>query len=255
MSGKDFSSHEFEVGFLDVEIFESKLLDETQAVYHEKYRKMTSDELLNRYVESHKNPKRWEKLAKYYVEPHQDIPKENKNELASIIRTAPDERIIQNFLKEHPYFLTRGIHPAHHGQVCIPKPQLGNQYGPDFFIAGLDSAGWSWFGVELENPTYSMFTRTGEVTKELKHAFRQIEDWRIWLTDNISYARDELGFMHIDGDLPCFVFIGRRENERLDEDTLLKRRRAVKKRDNSGLYVHHYEWLLDATPTLEKVKD
>jgi hypothetical protein len=193
-------------------------VDETQAIYHERHKKLPQGELIDRHTETHEHPERWKKLWKYYIEPHQNVSKEKVNELASTIRIAKDERIMQDFLKKNPYLLTRGIHPAHHGQICIPKPKLGGQLEPDFLIAGLDSAGFSWYGVELKSPEYKMFTKEGEETKELKHAIRQIQEWRSWLTSNIVFAQDTLGYMHIDANLPCFVFIGRRENEVLDEE-------------------------------------
>lgn len=230
-------------------------IDETQAIYHKRYKKLSHKDQIDRYVESHKNPKRWKVLRNYYVQPHQTIPEEKKNELVSIIMEANDERPIQDFLTQNPYFLTRGINPAHHAKICIPKPKLGSELCPDFLIAGLDSAGFSWFGVELESPKYKMFTQKGEETKEFKHGLKQFDDWRSWLTDNIAYAQKTLGFTQIDADLPCFLFIGRRKNEVLDEEELLKRRRAVTKRDKRGLFIHHYEWLLDPQLTIVKVKD
>ena len=246
---KELSEEEFE------KLSKEHYLDETQAIYHKRRKKLSLEERIDRYEESHEDPKPWKKLWGYYVKPHQHISQEKQDELASIIRTANDERPIQNFLKKNPFFLTRGIHPAHHAQICIPKPRLGGELKPDFLTAGLASDGFSWYGVELENPGFLMFTQKGEETKELKHAIRQIEDWRYWLTENIGYAQNTLGYLHIDGALPCFSFIGRRENEVLDEETLLRRRNAVKNGDRYGLFIHHYGWLLDATPTIVKVKD
>lgn len=236
------------------ELSEEHYVDETQAVYIKRYRKLPKGELTKRDIETHDHPEKWKKLWKYYIEPHQKVSARQRNGLASVIRRAKDERIIWEFLKENPYLLARGVHPAHHGKICIPKPRLGGQLEPDFFVAGLDSAGFSWYGVELESPEYKMFTRAGEETRELKHAIRQIQEWRCWLTENIAFAQNTLGYMYIDANLPCFVFIGRRENEVLDEETLLKRRRAVKNGDKHGLFIHHYEWLLDVPITPVKVK-
>jgi len=188
------------------------------------------------------------------VEPHQKLSNEKRRELATIIKSAKDERPLQKFLRENPFVLTEKISPAHHGQICIPKPNLGGLLHPDFLIAGLDSAGFWWYGVELENPNYHMFTKAGDPTKELSHAIRQIEDWRNWLTKNIGYAQDELGYMHIDADLPCYVLIGKRDEEILDKETLLIRQRSVMKRDKDVLFLHHFEWLLDDMPILVRVK-
>jgi hypothetical protein len=155
---------------------DEKYFDETQISYEKKYEKRQVKEKVERLRESHVDPKMLRKLYKYFIKPHQTVSQEKINELKSIVTTADNENTIQKFITENPFLLTRGIHPAHHGKVCIPKPKLGNQLEPDFLIAGLDSVGFSWYGVELENPGFAMFTKSGEETKELKHAIRQIED-------------------------------------------------------------------------------
>ena len=229
-------------------ISEEKHLDESEAVYEGKYQNYLAS------AEDVKRLARAEKalgtaLSKYCVAPHQSVSEEKIKGFARIIRQASDERVIQRFLSSNPFFLTRKIHPAYHDQVCISKPKLGCQYEPDFLIAGQDSGGLWWYGVELESPKAAMFTRGGENTQKLSHAVRQIENWRGWLQTNISYARDTMGYTDIDSDLPCYIIIGRRENEVLDEDKLHQRRREVQKRDKCGLFLHHYEWLLDDQPT------
>jgi len=234
-------------------------MDETQAIYHERLKKLRKNDLLKlyreRYHESHECPEKIEKIREFILEPHQAASVETIETLQEIIKTAIDERLIQEFLTKNPFLVARCIHPAHHGKVCIPKPNFGRELQPDYLIAGLDSSGFSWFGVEFENPKYKMFTKSGEETKELKHAIRQVQAWRSWLNDNIAYAQNTLGFLHIDSNLPCIIIIGRRENEVLDETTLIKRRRDIKNNDKYGLLLHHYEWLIDVQPTMIKVTD
>ncbi len=225
-------------------------LDESEAVYYERYQKqLKSGESSKRLEESHDKP--IPILQEYLIRPHQKIDPRKTSELEVIIKTANDERPIQEFLKNNPYFLTRKTF-AHHGQICIPKPKLGAEYEPDFLIAGVDSGGLWWYGVELESPKYSMFTKKGEITSHLNHALRQIDDWRGWTRENIAYAQKQ--YMHIDGDLACYVLIGRRENEELTEKKLVARRREVARKDKSGLILHHYEWLLDDIPRRVRVK-
>jgi hypothetical protein len=240
--------------FLNEGEFDDIYRDESEAAYFEKYERLTKKQLTNRYAESHEDTPQLRKLHKYVVEPHQKLSNEKRQELATMIRSARDERPLQKFFKDNPFVLTSKIEPAHHGQICIPKPNLGGQLHPDFLIAGKDSAGFWWYGVELENPNYHMFTKEGNYTKELSIAMHQIENWRDWLTKNIAYAQDELGYMHIDGDLPCYILIGRRDEEVLDKERLLKRQRSVMKRDKDVLFLHHFEWLLDDNPILVRVK-
>jgi hypothetical protein len=226
-------------------------LDESQAVYEGKYEALTPRERVDR---DEAGLRRIKQLEPYLVRPHQTFPPEKRIELANLIKASVDERPLHKFLKSHPYVLTRKIMPAHHGQLCISKPRLGCEYVPDFLIAGLDSGGWWWYGVELENPNKAMFTEDGHESKELRNAIKQIEDWRTWLKENISYARSALGYEYIDGDMACYIIIGKRENEVLEDKKLISRRRAVAKRDKSGLFLHHYEWLLEDKPTLVRFK-
>lgn len=239
---------------------EGKYLDESKAVYYKKYKKLIKSKrkYIDRHVETHEDNPRltamFGKVGKYIVKPHQKMSNEKRAELTEIIECAKDEKPIQKFLTENPFVLTEKMQPAHHGQLCIPKPSLGGLLNPDFLMAGLDSAGFWWYGVELGSPEHHMFTKAGNPTKELSHELRQIEDWRQWLTKHIGYARDELGYMHIDGDLPCYVIIGRRNEEILDKDKLMERQRSVMKRDKDGLLLHHFEWLLDDTSNLVFVR-
>lgn len=219
-------------------------LDESEQVYEERYQR-----LLSRPKDAIARHDRGRSAARgglkpYWVTPHQKPSPSDVAELRRLIMTAGTERPIHEFLERRPHFLTGNIQPAHHGQFCISKPRLGAELVPDFFAAGLDSGGLWWYGVELENPNESMFQKDGDLSAALSHALRQIEDWRSWLRDNIAYAQQQLGLVDIDADLPCYVIIGRRGTERLANSKLSARRRAVQKRDKSGLILHHYEWLV-----------
>lgn len=236
--------------------YEDKYRDESEAAYFNKYLNLlkSKEEYEKRHIESHEDIVRLKKLEKYMVKPHQKLTIEMRQELAEIISSAKDEKPIQKFIGKHPFLITSKVQPAHHLQVCIPTPNLGGLFKPDFLIAGMDSAGFWWYGVELENPNYHMFTQAGDQTKELSHALRQIEDWREWLTDNIMYAQHTLGYIQIDAELPSYVLIGRRDEEVLEASNLQNRQRAVMKRDKNQLLLHHYEWLLDDSLTLVRVK-
>jgi hypothetical protein len=37
-----------------------------------------------------------------------------------------------------------------------------------------------------------------------------VRDWRTWLTDNVAYARNELGLRDIEATCPAYIVIGRR---------------------------------------------
>lgn len=226
-------------------------IDETSEVYRQRCEAMSSAKRIDRYEQSHKDYAAMEKLLPYSVEPHQKLLPEKCNELRNLVKTSRSEKPIQRFLKNNPSFLTRLLQPAHHGQFCIPQPQLGSQFKPDFLISGMDSAGIWWYGVELESPMGRMLCSNGDSTRDLNHALRQIEDWRGWIRQNINYAQSVdhgLGLTQIDADLPCILVIGRRENETFDRNKLPMRRRDLSRRDKAGLLIHHYEWLLEGLP-------
>ncbi|MFC1948102.1 Shedu anti-phage system protein SduA domain-containing protein [Chloroflexota bacterium] len=254
MNDNDYVDYDDENRFLFDDALDDVYRDESEAVYWEKIRNLSKEEYENRHLESHKDVVRIKKLEKYMVRPHQKLSLEETRKLNEIISSSQDERPLQKFLEDNPFVLTSKIHPAHHLQICIPTPNLGGLYKPDYLIAGLDSAGFWWYGVELENPHYRMFNKNGEQTKELSHAIRQIEDWREWLRNNISYAQNTLGFIQIDADLPCYIIIGTRNQEIVDSETLQNRQRAVMKRDKNSLLLHHYEWLSDDKLNLVRVR-
>ena len=66
--------------------------------------------------------------------------------------------------------------------------------------------------VELENPNQKVLTRGGLPAKKLAEALKQVRDWRTWLTDNVAYARGELGLTDIEANCPAYVIIGRRSS-------------------------------------------
>lgn len=223
---------------------EELYLSETERVYHERFEAMSKEEIIDRYTRGHKAIH----LQKYYVDPHYKVPLEKKHEFTRLICEVQSEEEIHQYLKENAYFLTGVLFPGHHGKLCISKARFGRELIADFLIASLDSAGWWWFGVELKSPSGRMFNKDGSETRALRDALYQIDEWRLWLQENLDYARKTrkgLGYTDILPDLACCVIIGRRKNEVLDINQLNMRRQAIVRRDKHGLLLHHYEWLIE----------
>jgi hypothetical protein len=65
-----------------------------------------------------------------------------------------------------------------------------------------------WQGFRSLSPP--PLTKAGVPGRKLAEALKQVRDWRTWLTDNVSYARAELGLKDIDGKCPGYIVIGRR---------------------------------------------
>ena len=90
-----------------------------------------------------------------------------------------------------------------------------------------------------------MFTKTGEQSQQLRHAVRQIQDWRSWLLRNNSYAaassdQSGLGLTEIRSDLPGLILISRRSglNPRWNE----LRKQIM---SDSNIQIHTYDWLVE----------
>jgi hypothetical protein len=126
-----------------------------------------------------------------------------------VLGDARDERPLQTFLAEFPVALAPLAAPG--GTLwCLDRPRLGSEFVPDFLLASITSVGFRWVMLELESPHQKPLTKAGLPAKKLAEASRQIRDWRTWLTDNVGYARGELGLTDIDGAIPAYIVIGRR---------------------------------------------
>lgn len=157
---------------------------------------------------------------------------------------AQDERPLQAFLEEHPSILIAPLAANHRGWV-VPQKKLGHQYVPDFLACGLTSLGYEWLAVEIESPLAPLFTTNGEQSEILRHAIRQIHDWRDFLMNNIDYARrarqlNGLGLRDISPELPGLILIGRQAA--LDRDTDQRRRRLSRE---LRIEIRTYDFLID----------
>jgi hypothetical protein len=134
---------------------------------------------------------------------------ETVDDFERVLGDAPNERSLQTFLASFPVLLAPLAPPG--GAVwCLDRPRLGSEFVPDFLIASTTSVGFRWAMVELESPNEKALTKAGLPAKKLAEALKQIRDWRTWLTDNVAYARLELGLKDIEANSPAYIVIGRR---------------------------------------------
>lgn len=91
------------------------------------------------------------------------------------------EEEIHTFLAAHPMLLPSASLP-------LSKFRLGGSYVVDFLL--LSRNYWSNSPsplltlVELERADGALFTRAGDPTSFLTHALRQVQDWKLWVSDN-----------------------------------------------------------------------
>jgi hypothetical protein len=173
------------------------------------------------------------------------VTEKDTRRLRSVLNRASDERAVHTFLEKWPEYLIQHLGGGHR-RWAISKQRLGAEYVPDFLIGESYSYGFDWYAVELESPTASMFTKNGDVSRQLNHAIRQIQDWRGWLEANRDYASrsrkdDGLGLPQISARARGLILIGRRENVSLETNGL--RRQLI---HDLRIDIHSYDFLVNS---------
>jgi len=116
-----------------------------------------------------------------------------------LLGNATREEELQIFIRKHPNL----IDPAY-AKVWSKLP-FGNKES-DFVIR---NACGDYLLVELERADHSLFTKNGDLRKELNHAISQIDDWRRYIADNLSTVQRELGLEGITPNPKGLIVIGR----------------------------------------------
>jgi Domain of unknown function (DUF4263) len=173
-----------------------------------------------------------------------DVTMKRAAALRRAIERATEEADMQRFLEQNPGMLIQHLGGGH-GRWVVPHPRLGSQHVPDFVIGDQDSTGRQWVAVELEGPQRPMFNRSGDPSRYVWHAIRQIIDWRVWLEFNRDYAgrppdEDGLGLEDISPSLPGLIIVGRRR-------PLDNRRKAFRRglARQLNIEIHSYDWLVE----------
>ena len=174
-----------------------------------------------------------------------NISKKDLTALKKLLRTTEKEHDLQEFLQNNPIHLIQHLGGGH-GRWVIPKQRLGAEHVTDFLIGERHSVGFEWQAVELENPNAPMFTKQGDPSKQLTHAIRQIQDWRVWLQRNQNYASRPkiergLGLTDIVSTIPGLILIGRRKEI---APTTNERRRQMA--HDLNINIHSYDFLLES---------
>lgn len=165
--------------------------------------------------------------------------------LREVIEAAEDEAPIQKYLTEHPVLLSV-LGGGGHGRWVIPKLRLAEVHVTDFAVADLYSSGYQWFLVELESPRARVLTRVGgEPSKEFRHAKQQIDDWRIWLRDNVAYVQRQQKYEDLDDTFTGVIIIGRREEIPKGEMSRKRYRELSTPRLQIMSYGRFLQWVSD----------
>jgi hypothetical protein len=151
------------------------------------------------------------------------------NEFNSLLDSAQREEELQQFLNDNPILI------APNAVTIIPKVRLGSEHVTDFVITTYDE---NYVLIEIEKSTKKLYNKNGDPSADLTHAIKQAEDWRRWVQENISYARQTLPNII---DPNCWVILGRRKDLTHQDASALKRKNL----DNQHIIIYTYDDLLN----------
>jgi len=109
-------------------------------------------------------------------------------ELKDLCDAECDEASVHAFLRANFFMFANSLMMTEPDAVWS-KAVLGPTYETDFVTYFDKSLGRYWLLIELEAPTRPLFTASGDPSRYLTHAIRQVTDWQAWIADNAAYAR------------------------------------------------------------------
>lgn len=189
-----------------------------------------------------------ERAAVPDLEPHlvewDTITPELVDEFQLVLDRATTEHDTQQFLQDNPQLLLQPLRGGH-GRWVLPQKAFGGLFRSDFMIAELSSSGFEWTAVELEGPQRPLFTKTGQPAQYLRKGISQIEEWRLYIQQNLGACRRPrvemgLGLADIDDQVRGWVIIGRRDPA---DQQFKRQRRQLATRNN--VEIRTYDWLID----------
>jgi hypothetical protein len=185
---------------------------------------------------------REQELEQYKV--NKRISEADVEEFCRIVDAASDERPIQLYLETCPQLLAALL--TGRSRFVIPRPSLGGKHVPDFLLADVDSSGIRWVLLELETTGTGLALRSeNNFDKYVRKGISQIEDWKLWLRNNLAHAREckangGAGFPDIEPNSEGLVLAGRRD---LQTPAARQIRRPFE--ENNRIRVHSYDWLIE----------
>ncbi|MGO2484681.1 Shedu anti-phage system protein SduA domain-containing protein [Glutamicibacter arilaitensis] len=144
---------------------------------------------------------------------------------------------LQRLIERHPQLLASTV-IGNNGTYVIPQKALGSEFRADFIVLGINSTGPEWVLVEIEASKHNLLNRDDSLTGAVRHAVGQIQDWREWLTNNVSYAQQQLGLHGLTNRAPGLVIIGRAE------PTMERGTARSLAREQQGISIHSWDWIL-----------
>ncbi|MBA7502496.1 hypothetical protein ES706_01086 [subsurface metagenome] len=159
-----------------------------------------------------------------------------------LLSSSTDEREFQKFLEQHPSLLPGafgrlgGSGHTPFPSAVITKPLLPGirTQVPDFLWIATDSDTTYPTLIELESPAKLWFTRNGQPSAKLTKARNQLNDWKVWFSENKSTFKESY---HLPSILrrrflrPHYVLVYGRREEASRTENITKKRSQLKRAD------------------------
>jgi len=133
---------------------------------------------------------------------HEMEDKRLYKELERQLDVCKNERELAVFLKNNLILLRPLNVWANNYFKVFPEFKLGTKYVVDYLIVSADSGSWHTVFVEAQSHKDKMFTKIGNMTKELNEGERQITQWSNWVSNHNNEFRESLA-AKIDGPARC----------------------------------------------------
>ncbi len=165
--------------------------------------------------------------------------------LRTLIASTPSEGVVQAFLQQHRNLFLSFMRTGH-GNWVFPQLRFGPHFIADFVLCEGSSGGPHWSLWELESPRAKVSLQSGEFSKSLRTAISQIQDWRRYITLNLSSlsrsnAEGGQGLHQIRPRASAMIIIGRRSHQ------YPSRFQALRKEffENEGIEIISYDTLVE----------
>ncbi|MDZ5661408.1 DUF4263 domain-containing protein [Nocardioides sp. S-58] len=189
---------------------------------------------------------RFDILNKYLLPTHVPEP-EAVRALEDLLDSGETrEEPFQKLVTRYPALLAATVVGGWRTYV-LPKPRLGSELVPDFLVLGLNSNGPQWLLVEIEATRHKILNQDDTISTPVRHAVKQVQDWREWLTTNVMYAHTELHLYGLTNQAPGLVVIGR-DDPRAERQAS----RAVSE-EGARTAIHSWDWILRCAQNLSAV--
>ena len=192
-------------------------------------------------------------LDKYRIDRH-SIKEEDLSHLINLIRKNAKETEIDAFLRERKHllsFASNFFKSGHDANWIISQAEIkpsgfanGSGLIPDYLLASKNSAGTTWWVIELKSPGDSLYKENKDKrivqTDKLRNAISQIDEYINYCTDNLAYFRDKKGLGLESFTAPYGLIIIGREKE-LQKDTRKQERKRLYNRRTHDIQIRTYD--------------